>query len=268
MTSDASYTLKEMMAIVAARAIRDEDIVFCGTGISMLAAMAAKHISAPNSIIFFETGAIDSQLAEVPMAVGDPRVMRGAAVNGSLADAFATMQNRVTGQQVVGILGAAQIDCYGNLNSTVIGDYHHPAVRFSGSGGAADVGSFVSRTIIFMQQERRKFVPELDYYTCPGWVDGPDGRKRAGLPGGGPEMVVTDMALMGFDANTRRMYLKGCYPGIAPSQVLDNMGFEIDISKAKAVPGPTEEELSILREKCDPQGLILGGGRSPVRPPG
>lgn len=246
------------MAIAAAREIRDGDIVFCGTGISMLAAMAAKHISAPNSIIFFETGAIDSQLAEVPMAVGDPRVMHGAAVNGSLANAFATMQNRSTGRQVVGILGAAQIDPYGNLNSTVIGDYWHPSVRFSGSGGAADVGSFVSRTIIFMQHQKRKFVRRLDYLTCPGWLDGPDGRKQAGLPGGGPETVVTDMALMGFDATTRRMYLKGFYPDIHPDQVLDRMAFEIDVSRAEMVAAPSPKELSILRDKCDPQRLILG----------
>jgi glutaconate CoA-transferase subunit B len=258
MMVDNSYTLKEMMAIAAAREIKDGDIVFCGTGISMLAAMAAKHISAPNSIIFFETGAIDSQLAEVPMAVGDPRVMHGAAVNGSLADAFATMQNRFTGRKVVGILGAAQIDPFGNLNSTVIGDYHQPTVRFSGSGGAADVGSFVSRTIIFMQQQRRKFVPRLDYFTCPGWIDGPGGRKRVGLPEGGPELVVTDMALMGFDASTKRMVLRGCYPGIDPAQVLENMGFEIDISQADTVPEPSEAELAILRDKCDPQRLILG----------
>ncbi len=258
MTDDTDYTLKEMMAIAAAREIRDGDIVFCGTGISMLAAMAAKHISAPNSIIFFETGAIDSQLAEVPMAVGDSRVMHGAAVNGSLGDAFATMQNRFTGRQVVGILGAAQIDRYGNLNSTVIGNYRHPKVRFSGSGGAADVGSFVSRPIIFIQQQRRKFVPKLDYFTCPGWMEGPGGGQRAGLPGGGPETVVTDMALMGFDDATKLMVLRGCYPGIQPEQVLDHMGFEIDISRSETIPGPSENELAILRKKCDPQRLILG----------
>lgn len=258
MTNNTEYTLKEMMAIAAAREIHDGDIVFCGTGISMLAAMAAKHISAPNSLIFFETGAIDSQLAEVPLAVGDPRVMHGAAMNGSLANAFATMQNRLTGRQVVGILGAAQIDPYGNLNSTVIGDYGHPRVRFSGSGGAADVGSFVGRTIIFMQLQKRKFVQRLDYLTCPGWLDGPDGRKKAGLSDGGPETVVTNMALMGFDTHTRRMYLKGLYPGIQPGQVLDQMGFDIDVSRAEMVSEPTSQELAILRDKCDPQRLILG----------
>jgi glutaconate CoA-transferase subunit B len=253
-----TYTLREMMTIAAAREIEDGDIVFCGTGISMLAAMAAKHISAPNSVIFFETGAVDSRLEEVPMAVADPRVMLGAAVNGGLTDAFAFMQNRFTGSRVVGILGAAQVDPYGNLNSTVIGAYDHPRVRFAGSGGACDVGSFVHRTIIFMQQQRRKFVPRLDYLTCPGWLDGPHGRPKAGLSAGGPAAVVTNMAIMRFDEDTRRMYLSGCYPGISPQTVLDNMGFEVDISRATTVPPPSADELSILRDDCDPQRLILG----------
>jgi glutaconate CoA-transferase, subunit B len=251
------YTLREMMAIVAAREIEDGDIVFCGTGISMLAAMAAKHISAPHSTIFFETGAIDSQLEEVPLAVADPRVMFGAAVIGSLADAFGYMQNRLTGSRVVGILGAAQIDPYGNLNSTVIGDYRKPKVRFSGSGGACDVGSFVHRTIIFMQHEKRKFVPQLDYLTSPGWLGGPDGRKKAGLAEGGPAAVVTDMAVMRFDDNSRKMYVAGCYPGISAEQVQDRMGFAVDLSRSRPVAAPNEDELAVLRNYCDPQRLIL-----------
>jgi glutaconate CoA-transferase, subunit B len=258
MTEQPTYTKREMMAVAAAREIRDGDIVFCGTGISMLAAMAAKHISAPNSVIFFETGAIDSRLEEVPLAVGDSRVMFATCVNGSLADAFATMQNRFTGRHVVGIMGAAQIDIYGNLNSTVIGDYDAPKVRFSGSGGACDVASFVSRTIIFMQHAKRKFVPKLDYLTSPGWIDGPEGRKKAGLPGGGPACVITDMAIMGFDADTRKMYLKGCFDGVSKETVLENMGFAVDTSRAAPIPPPTDQELAILRDTCDPQRLILG----------
>lgn len=254
----APYNPREMMAIAAAREIRDGDIVFCGTGISMLAAMAAKHISAPNSVVFFETGAVDSRLAEVPMAVADPRVMFWTAVNGGLADAFATMQNRFTGKRVVGILGAAQIDRYGNLNSTVIGDYHQPTVRFSGSGGACDVASFVHRTIVFMQHERRKFVPKVDYLTSPGWLDGPDSRKKAGLAGGGPSAVVTNLAQMGFDDTSCEMFLKGTFPGISPEQVQENMGFTVDLSRAVELPPPSKDELSILREICDPQRLILG----------
>lgn len=253
-----TYTLREMMAVAAAREIKDGEIVFCGTGISMLAAMAAKHISAPNSIVFFETGSVDARLEEVPMAVADPRVMLGAAVHGSLADAFGFMQNRFSGRKVVGILGAAQIDPFGNLNSTVIGDYSNPKVRFSGSGGACDVGSFVHRTIIFMQQEKRKFVPRLDYLTCPGWLDGRQGRQKAGLGPGGPSAVVTNMGIFRFDSETCRMYLDGCFPGVSVRQILDHMGFGVEVSRAETVEPPSDLELAILRERCDPQRLILG----------
>ncbi len=246
------------MAIAAAREIKDGDIVFCGTGISMLAAMAAKHISAPNSTIFFETGAIDSRLEEVPLAVADSRVMHWTAVNGSLADAFATMQNRYTGKRVVGIMGAAQIDRFGNLNSTVIGDYHKPRVRFSGSGGACDVASFVGRTIIFMQHEKRKFVRRVDYLTSPGWLDGPGQREKIGLPRGGPSVVITNMAIMGFDPDSKMMFLKGCFPGISPRRIQDCMEFEVDASQAIEVVPPSKDDLRILREVCDPQRLILG----------
>ncbi len=251
------YTLKEMMTIVAAREIRNKDIVFCGTGISMLAAMAAKNINAPQSVIFFETGAIDSKLEDLPLAVGDSRIMYQASSNGGLLDSFATMQNRFTGPHIVGILGAAQIDLYGNLNSTVIGDYHEPDVRFSGSGGACDVASFVSRSIIFMKQEKRKFKKKLDYLTSPGYLDGPQGRKKAGLPEGGPSSVITDMGMMAFDSESKKMFLKGYYPGITPDDILQNMEFEIDITCAEEIMPPSANELSLLREKCDPHRLIL-----------
>lgn len=253
-----AYTPREMMTVAAARMIEDGDIVFCGTGISMLAAMAAKHIKAPNSVIFFETGAIDSQLEELPMAVGDPRVMLATAVNGGLADAFGTMQNRFTGPKVVGIMGAAQIDRYGNLNSTVIGDYRHPKVRFSGSGGACDVAAFVGRTLIFMQHNRRKFVEQVDYLTSPGWLQGGDTRRQAGLADGGPQAVITDLAIMRFDAQTHDMYLDQYYPGVTPAKVLEMMSFSVDVARAREATPPTAEELNVLRETCDPQRLILG----------
>jgi len=251
------YTLKEMMAIAAAREIRNDDIVFCGTGISMLAAMAAKNINAPQSVIFFETGAIDSKLEDLPLAVADPRIMYQSSSNAGLLEAFGTMQNQITGKQVVGILGAAQIDIYGNLNSTVIGEYDGPDVRFSGSGGACDVASFVSRSIIFMTQEKRKFKKKLDYLTTPGFLDGPGAREKADLPGGGPDKVITNMGMMGFDELTKKMYLKGYYPGITTDEILKNMEFEIDITRAEEISPPSQNELSLLREKCDPHRLIL-----------
>jgi glutaconate CoA-transferase subunit B len=252
------FTMREMMAIMAAREIKDGDIVFAGTGISMLAATAAKHINAPNSVIFFETGAIDSLVEELPLAVADPRVMYYSASNSGLLEAFSTMQNRITGDRVIAILGAAQIDKYGNLNTTAIGDYVEPKIRFSGSGGGCDVASFVPRCIAFMQHEKRKFVHELDYLTSPGQLTGGRSRTAAGLREGGVHVVITNMAVMRMDADSGEMYLDRYYPGISPEAILNHMQFTVDISRARQADPPTAEELSILRDRCDPQRLILG----------
>ena len=258
MLQPQDYSSNEMMAIMAAREIKDGDIVFAGTGISMLAATAAKNINAPNSVIFFETGAIDSLVEELPLAVADPRVMYWSASNAGLLEAFATMQNRITGDKVIAILGAAQIDRYGNLNTTAIGDYRRPKTRFSGSGGGCDVASFVPRCIAFMQHEKRKFVNKLDYLTSPGQLSGGESRKAAGLRPGGVNVVITDKAVMRMDPHTSEMYLDRYYPGITPEEILSNMEFPVDTVRAREADPPTEKELKTLREKCDPQRLILG----------
>ena len=253
------YTARELMAIVAAREIQDDEIVFCGTGISLLAAMAAKHIHAPGAIIFFETGAIDPDLREIPMTVADSRVMFGASVNAGLAQAFAMMQNRFLGPRVVGILGAAQVDRYGNLNSTCVGDYAQPDVRFPGSGGACDVGSFVGRIIVFVRHERHRFVEQLDYLTTPGYLDGPGCRERVGYRHGGPICVISDKALLRFDGVNKDMYLDRYYPGTTPEEIQTCTGFSLDLTRAALIDPPTAEELRILRQEVDPQRLILGG---------
>lgn len=257
MQSARNYSPREMMTIMAAREIENGDIVFCGTGISMLAATAAKNINAPDSVIFFETGSVDSLLEELPLAVGDPRIMYWSASNAGLLDAFATMQNRHTGDKVIAILGAAQIDIYGNLNTTCIGDYFKPDIRFSGSGGGCDVASFVPRCIAFMQHEKRKFVRKLDYLTSPGQLGGRGSRERAGLRSGGITVVITNLSVMRFDDDTGQMYLDQYYPGVTPHKILENMAFTVDVSRATEALPPSEDELRILREKCDPQRLIL-----------
>lgn len=253
----AEYSLQEMMTIIAAREIKNTDIVFCGTGISMLAAMAAKNITAPDVIIFFETGAIDVQFDQTPLSVADPRIMNKAARLAGLAESFATMQNQITGKNVLGILGAAQIDICGNLNSTSLGDYRSPTVRFCGSGGACDVGTFVGRTMIFMELGKRKFVEKVDYVTTPGYLDGPGGRERLGLPGGGPSIVITNKASFRFDEETKKMYLHSYYPGFTPEVIQSELGFEVDLTRAIEATPPSEEELHILRTVCDPERLFL-----------
>jgi glutaconate CoA-transferase subunit B len=251
----AQYTDNEMMAISAGRFIKDGDIVFAGTGVSMLAATAAKRIFAPKAVIFFETGGIDPSLDEIPMAVSDLRVMSGTCINSGLIESFSIVGHRKL--HTIAFLGAAQIDRYGNLNTTVIGDYYRPKTRFSGSGGACDVASFASGVITFMQHEKRRFVEKLDYLTSVGWYKGGDSRQKLGLKRGGAMAVVTNLAVMKFDEITKEMYLAEYYPGISIQKILDNTGFEVNTSRAVEATPPSQEDLRILREEVDPQKLIL-----------
>jgi glutaconate CoA-transferase subunit B len=252
----SSYTMKEMMALAAGRLVNNGDVLFAGTGLSMLAATVAKRVHAPDSTVFFETGGIDPSLDELPLAVADPRVMSGTALNSGLIDAFSILSHRRL--RSIAFLGAAQIDPFGNINSTVLGGYPQPKVRFPGSGGACDAASLAHGVILFMQHEKRRFVEELDYFTSPGWLKGGDSRAKAGFTRGGPMAVVTNLGIMKFDDASKRMYLAEVYPDINPEQVSENTGFDIDVSRAVQAKEPSEEELSILREQVDPQRLILG----------
>ncbi len=256
MSQTGSYSNLEMMAISAGRLISDGDVLFAGTGVSMLAATVAKRIHAPKSVVFFETGGIDPSLDELPLAVADPRVMYRSALNAGLIEAFSIVGHRRL--RTIAFLGAAQIDRYGNLNSTVLGDYKRPKVRFPGSGGACDAASLAWGVIIFMQHEKRRFVEKLDYFTSPGWLTGGDSRSRAGFKRGGPIAVVTNLGIMKFHETTKAMYVAETYPGVTPEHVAANTGFEIDISQSVMASPPTDQELHILRTEVDPQRLILG----------
>ena len=252
----ADLTAREMMAIAAGRLVHDGDIVFAGTGVALLAAMAAKRIYAPRATIFFETGGIDPSLDEIPLAVADSRVMAGSCINAGIVESFSYIA--CPRLHTIAFLGAAQIDRFGNLNSTCIGDVRSPKVRFAGSGGACDAASLASGFIVFMQHGKRKFVEQLDYLTSPGWLEGGDSRARAGFARGGPLAVVTDLCLLRFDGETREMYLAEFYPGVTPQHVADNTGFELDVSRAAQATPPSDDELRILRTEVDPQRLILG----------
>jgi glutaconate CoA-transferase subunit B len=249
------FTDNEMMALSAGRFIKDGDIVFAGTGVSMLAATAAKRIYAPKAVVFFETGGIDPSLDEIPMAVSDSRAMSGTCLNSGLIEAFSIVGHRKL--HTIAFLGAAQIDRYGNLNTTSLGDYHRPRTRFSGSGGACDVASFASGVITFMQHESRRFVEKLDYLTSLGWYKGGDSRKELGLRRGGTVAVVTNLGVLKFDERSREMYLSEYYPGISTDTIVKNTGFDLDVSHAVQAAPPSAEELRILREEVDPQKLIL-----------
>jgi glutaconate CoA-transferase subunit B len=250
-----TYSANEMMAVAAGRFIKDGDIVFAGTGVSMLAATAAKRIYAPKAVVFFETGGVDPSLEEIPMSVADLRVMSGTSLNAGLIESFSIVAHRKL--HTIAFLGAAQIDRYGNLNTTSLGPYHRPSHRFPGSGGACDVASFSSGVITFMQHEKRRFVEKLDYLTSVGWYHGGRSRRELGLRRGGTLAVVTNLGVMNFDEETRAMFLAEVYKGVPVSRIVENTGFSIDVSRAVEAAPPTPEELRILREEVDPQGLIL-----------
>jgi glutaconate CoA-transferase subunit B len=158
-------------------------------------------------------------------------------------------------------LGGAQIDCYGNLNTTMIGtDYLHPKVRLPGSGGANDLASFCWKTLVITPHDRRRFVSRLDFLTTPGYLTGPGAREAAGLPpGNGPYKVISTLALMGYDPLTKRMKVESLHPSVTRQDVVDNTGFEMLFDEPLPVtPEPAEEELRILREEVDPERIIIG----------
>lgn len=254
--TEPPYTLQELMAVSAAREIRDGETVFAGTGLPMLGVMLAQLTHAPNCCIIFEAGTMGSRLAHLPMSVGDPRALRGAAMAAGLFEVFGFILQ--AGRVDVGFLSGAQVDRFGNINSTSIGpDPLHPQVRFSGSGGACDIACLACRTIIIAKHEKRRFPEKVDYITSPGWMDGGDSRARAGLVRGGPSVVVTTMGVMRFRPDTRSMYLASYHPGLSPEAVAQQTGFFLDIEGAAETPAPTEAELKALREQVDPERVFL-----------
>lgn len=243
---EITYTMREMMAVALARQIKDGMVCIAGTGLPLIGATLAKFTTAPNSIIMSETGIIDGRLEEVPIGVSDTRFACQASVwwpRYRYCGFIMRMPEKVD----LGFLGGAQIDPYGNLNSTSIGDYHSPSTRFTGSGGANGIATNIN-TVIIMRHEKRRFVEKVDYVTSPGWIDGPAGRKSAGLPENkGPAAVVTTLGVMRFDPESRRMYLSEYYPGVTPEKVREQTGFPIDLSRAVEADAPGEEVLQVLR---------------------
>lgn len=250
-----AYSTADLMVTRAAREIHDGEIVFVGTGLPMIAAMLAKRTHAPRSVIVFEAGTVDSTLLHLPASVGDSRCVYGASTCGGLFDVFAMLLQR--GFIDVGFLGGAQIDRYGNLNSTVIGDYRQPQVRLPGSGGAGDIACLSKRTVVIMRHERRRFVERVDYCTSPGWMDGSNGRARAGLAHGGPVAVITDMAVLLFDDVSKEMTLASHHPGVTVEDVLANTGFPLSAWDAVETEPPLDDEIRLLHDAIDPEGLFL-----------
>ncbi len=245
------------MISCAARQLLDGRTVAVGTGIPCAAAMLAQRTSAPNLVIFFEAGGVAPQLPTMPISVGDSRTFYRGLMATSMADVMETCQR---GLMDYTFLGGAQIDPYGNLNSTLIGaDYARPKVRLPGSGGANDLASLCWRILVVINHDSRRFVPKLDFLTSPGYLTGPGAREAAGLPPGtGPFRVITDLAVLGYHEETKRMEILSIHPGVGPEEVRKATGFELGVKEPLTITqSPTDLELQILRQEVDPHRYIL-----------
>jgi glutaconate CoA-transferase, subunit B len=253
-----NYNTMEMMICIAARELENGATVGVGTGAPCAAAMLAQKTSAPDLVIVFEAGGISPQLPEMPISVGDSRTFYKAAMAGSMGD---TMEMCSRGFVDYTFLGGAQIDMYGNLNSTFIGgDHQFPKIRLPGSGGANDFASFCWKMMVMTPQDKRRFVTKLDFLTTPGWLDGGESRAESGLPtGAGPYKIITDMGVMDFELESKKMRIIAVNPGSTVEDIKNNCGFELLVADqiTETFP-PTAKELYLLRTQIDPFGYVIG----------
>ena len=249
-------TSTELMVIVAARELRDKESVLVGVGIPNLAANLAKKLQAPNLNMVYESGAVGSNPTRMPLSIGDPCLVTGAKSICSMYEQFAYYLQG--GRIDVGFLGGAQIDKWGNINSTVIGQYKTPKVRLPGSGGACDIASNVKKIIVITPHEKRRFVEKVDFLTSPGFVGGKQNWKQLKLQGGGPYAVITNLCTMKFDENTGEMTLVSLHPGVTVEKVQENTPWKMKVSEMlEQTPPPTEKEITVLRS-LDPNRMYLG----------
>jgi glutaconate CoA-transferase subunit B len=256
------YNPIELMAAVASRHLEDGKVIFAGTGIPMLAASLAQKINSPNLILVYEAGGISPKASMLPLSVADSRTTYRAISCANMPEAMEMLQK---GLVTYAFLGGAQIDRYGNLNSTMIGDdYLNPKTRLPGSGGANELGSLAWKTLVIMNHSRRRFVEKVDFITTPGYLDGPGARERAGLPpGNGPHLIFTELGIFDFEEKSKRMRLKSLLPGVSQEKVIAETGFELLISdRVGREEEPTQEELRVLREDVDPWRVVLSRGDS------
>ncbi|MBN1883019.1 MAG: 3-oxoacid CoA-transferase [Deltaproteobacteria bacterium] len=254
----SDYNTMELMICCAARELEDGATVGVGTGAPCAAAMLAQKTSSPNLVIFFEAGGVAPLIPTMPISVGDTRTTWKANMASGMAD---VMETCCRGMVDYTFLGGAQIDMYGNLNSTMIGgDYKSPKVRFPGSGGANDFASFCWKMMVITPQDARRFSEKLDFVTTPGYLEGGDSRDKAGLPkGSGPYKIITNMSILDFEPESKRMRIASINPGYSEKDVRENCGFELlTAPKVADTKPPTDEELHILRDEVDPNKLIIG----------
>jgi glutaconate CoA-transferase subunit B len=251
-----TYTPSEMMTAVAARELRDGEVVFVGIGLPNLACNLARETHAPNLVLIYESGAVGAVPERLPVSIGDPALVTGSLMVCSMADVFQYfLQN---GRIQVGLLGGAQIDRYGNINTTIVGKYTRPSVRLPGSGGAAEIAIHAGRTVVISRLDRRVFLEQVDFVTSPGHRVGGRSRRELGMPGAGPTKVITDKAVLESNPETGELVLAALYPGVETPEVAAGVGWALrSRSRLAEVDPPTDRELHLMREVLDLKRLYL-----------
>jgi glutaconate CoA-transferase subunit B len=256
--SGGPVTPSELLAVMGSRQLRDDTTVFAGVGVPLLAAALAQQRQAPRLTMVIEGGIIGPQIkpGRLPISTNEMRAGHRAQMLPGITDAFLFAQR---GFLDYGFMGGAQIDQYGNINTSVLGaDYWHPRVRLPGTGGANDIASLCKEVIILTAHEKRRFAPRVDFVTSPGWLAGDGSRRRAGLAFGGVSRVVTTLGVFGFDPDSRRMRVEALHPGVGLDAVRAATGFPLLVAPDVGVTEPpTADELAILRS-IDPERRFLG----------
>jgi glutaconate CoA-transferase subunit B len=253
--SEHAYNANELMVINAARLLQDGDQVFVGVGIPNLACNLARRTHAPHLQMIYEAGVIGAQPERLPLSIGDPTLVSGALAVCSMFDMFSFYLQR--GNIDVGFLGGAQIDQFGNINATVIGDYFHPKVRLPGSGGSMEIAAWANRCYIITPHQKRRFPARVDFHTSIGFLEGGDARAKTGVRGTGPQAVVTDLCILKPNAQGE-LILAALHPGCTYEQVQANTGWPLkQAPHVEFTAAPTQEELKILREDLDPQRIYI-----------
>lgn len=250
-----AYSPSEFMIASSARALAGEKVVFVGVGLPGVACNLARRTVAPEIEMVYESGVFGARPARSPLSIGDPTLVSGASLSCPQNDLF--MNYLQAGRIQVAFLGAAQIDRFGNLNTTVIGDYHHPKVRLPGSGGACEIAIHAQKIFMIMRLKKRAFVEKLDFFTSPGHLSGKPGERQAmNMPGAGPQLLVSDMGIFHFDKTSGEMTLTSTRPGITVDQVQAEISWPLKVSpELKEADPPSAEELAIIRNQLDPKGL-------------
>lgn len=249
------YSSTEMMVVAAARLLRDGDVVFVGIGLPNLACNLARRTHAPNLNMIYEAGVIGAQPLRLPLSIGDPTLVSGAAAVCSMYEVFAFYLQR--GKIDVGFLGGAQIDRFGNVNATVIGPYEDPKVRLPGSGGSAEIAAWANRTYLIAPHQKRRFPERCDFVTGAGFLWGRDARISSGVRGDGPQAVVTNLGILTPD-DSGELVLSALHHGATIKQAIENTGWPLQIADdVQTTTPPSDEELSLLREELDPDGIYL-----------